>query len=551
MSFHLCGAAKAGVATPCAVAVALLFAPCLAAAGPIDLSGHVTAHATGQPLAGVRVSIVEPASPFTEVEIGSATTDAGGYYTWSGDCGSLYYCAATIDDPPYMAEAHSFGPNDGAVVVDFALTLPASASGTVRFPQGDAANIWVDAWWYYEGEWGIQRSALTDADGHYTIGPLPPGTYRFCADDSVRGAVPQCFDHVDMPAIAGDSGGTIVDVAEGAARAGIDFDLTLGGTLSGTLIDGYRGGPLDAFVSVNVYDANGNWLTSATTDDNDGTYSAIGLPDGTYYLGIAIGEPYRDGTQVYPGIVCDDNGCPPPTAGTPLTIANASAIANLDFTVHPDVVISGRVTDADTGQPIGSVEVDAPGPNSFAQTYSDAATGGYTVYVPADTPVEIHAYGPLPYIDAIYPGASCIRYYCVGDVTPLSATTGSVLTGIDVAMKPGAVVTGTITNAATGGPGYGFVVLYDAAFNEIWASATYGQGRYTSQPWLPGTYYVQASGQGLLEGCAFWDNRPCPDDGGDPAGVDPTPIVVAAGEVRDGIDFSFEPIDAIFADGFD
>jgi hypothetical protein len=552
MSMRLRGAAKAGVLPALVLGSVLLTASDPAIAGHIDLSGHVTIHASGQAAAGVRVSITEPASPFSEVEIGSATTDAGGYYAWSGDCGSIYYCAASIDDPPYMPVGQSFGPNDGTVLIDFALTLPASASGTVRFPAGDASALWIEAWMYSaeKGEWGIESSAHTDADGRFTIERLPPGTYRFCTDTDAGGAVPQCFDHVDMSPIAGESGGTAIDIAEGDMREGIDFDLAPGGTLSGTILDGYLGAPADEFfVSVDVYDANGTWLDSGGTGD-DGSFRIVGLPDGTYYLGIALGPQYRDGTQFYPGVVCDASSCPPPTAGAPLTIANGAALANLDFTVHPDVVVRGRVVDADSGEPIGGVEIDAPASGYFAQTYSDFDTGEYVFYLPADDEAEIHAHGPRPYIDTIYPGASCIGYNCVGDVTPVSAPAGSILTGIDVAMKPGAIVSGTITNADTGEPGYGYVFVYDAAFNVVWKGATYG-GSYASAPWLPGTYYVQATGQGLLEGCAFYDARPFPADDGDPGSVDPTPIVIAGGEVREGIDFRFGEIDAIFADGFE
>src|SRR4051812_11107468 len=110
MSLHLRRAAKAGAPAPIVLAFMLLFAPLGAAAGPIDLSGHVTVHMTGQPLAGVRVSVTELTSPFGETEIGSATTDADGFYAWTGDCDSIYYCAVSIDNPPYMVASESFGP---------------------------------------------------------------------------------------------------------------------------------------------------------------------------------------------------------------------------------------------------------------------------------------------------------------------------------------------------------------------------------------------------------------------------------------------------------
>jgi hypothetical protein len=451
-----------------------------------------------------------------------------------------------------MRAGGSFERNDDVVVLDFALMLPATASGTVRFPDGDPANARVDAQQFYAdiGEWINVSSAATDGDGHFTIGQLPPATYRFCTTGN--GAVPQCFDHVNAPPTAGDPDATLVDVAEGSAHDGIDFDLVRGGSLSGMVIDGYRDAPLydvwDLF-RVDLYDINGTefsygWIGS------DSSFNFGGLPDGTYYLGIVVGAPYRDGIQFYPDVVCDGNACPPPTAGAPLTIAGGNAIENLDFTVHPDVVIRGRVFDADSGDALGNVDVNASSANYFTSSDADFATGEYIVYTPADTAVEIEAFGPWPYIATVYPAMNCMGTLCVGTSTPVSGPRGSVLTGIDVPMRRGAVIAGTVTQAGTNFPGDAELELFDADFNLIWDGTAYN-GAFATDPWLPGTYYVEANAYGVLQGCAFYDDRPCPEGGGDPAGVDPTPITVAAGDVRDGIDFQFEAVDPIFAAGFE
>jgi hypothetical protein len=551
MLFHLHGARRAGAFASLALAFALLIAPCAASAGHIDLSGHVTLHMTGQAVEGLRLSITEPTSPFTEIEIGSATTDAEGFYAWSGDCDSNWYCNVNLVDPPYMPAGFTFGPNDGTVVADFALTLPATASGTVRFPGGDASATAIVAQQYSAelDEWVEVSSAGVGSDGRFTIDRLTPGPYRFCTDVYSVGNVRQCFDHVDFPPTVGDPDATLVDIAEGSARDGIDFDLATGGTVSGAVMDGYLGVPLNEWTTVDVFDVNG--LTYATTyTDFDGSFRIGGLPDGTYYVGIDIGAPYRDGVQYYPGVVCDETACPPPTAGAPLTIAHGSAIENLDFTVHPAVVVEGRVVDADSGDPIGNADVFDDGPGEPEQSTSDYLTGEYRLYIAADTPVRIYAYGPSPYVDLIYPAASCIDFHCVGDATPFTVPSGTVLTGIDLEMMAGAMLTGTIADADTGEPGFADITLYDADFNVIWEGPS-DYGRFTTPPWLAGTYYVQAIGTDLVAGCAFYEGRPCPADGGDPGSVDPTAIVVAAGELRDGIDFRLAQPDAIFASGFE
>lgn len=95
--------------------------------------------------------------------------------------------------------------------------------------------------------------------------------------------------------------------------------------------------------------------------------------------------------------------------------------------------------------------------------------------------------------------------------------------------------------------------MYDRDFNLVWSGDVYDSGKFLSGAWYPGTYYVEASGYpGFtgLAGCAFYDSRPCPVAGQDPASVLPTPIVLSRGEIRPDIDFRLDA-DSIFRSGFD
>ena len=116
--------------------------------------------------------------------------------------------------------------------------------------------------------------------------------------------------------------------------------------------------------------------------------------------------------------------------------------------------------------------------------------------------------------------------------------------------RAGPAVVGVVTPLIHMPGDDGAILLYDSAYNQIWTGFAF-DGAYSTDAWLPGTYYVEALGESQLSGCAFYLDRPCPDDGGSPADVDPTPVTVAAGETRTGVDFHLPPADAIFTSGFE
>jgi hypothetical protein len=120
-----------------------------------------------------------------------------------------------------------------------------------------------------------------------------------------------------------------------------------------------------------------------------------------------------------------------------------------------------------------------------------------------------------------------------------------VLDDVDLPMELGAAIAGTIRRTDNGTPTDAAITLYDSQYHALWTGFSAG-GVYTTEAWQPGTYYVQAIGYD----CAFYEGRPCPDDG-NPASIDPTPITLATGDVREGTDFALRPGDGIYADGLD
>lgn len=540
-------------------AVACAF-PCPARATTV--SGRVTNHLTGQPLGGTQITIWYWASIVTGRTIGTATTAADGSYSWSGECPvqDQRVCYVTVDDERYLYAISEFRYDQTDVAADFALIQAATIAGELRLDGAVPADeLEVRVSYYLEEEqiWQSPIGAFQEyEDGRYAIRRLPPNVpYRLCVggfDIAGTVALEQCFDRHDRTSLADDPSYDPVTVGEGQQRDGVDFDLSGGGGIEGTLRDGYLGVPIaNANFSMSFYGQTGAWLgvVAQGMSDGDGRYRFKGLPDGAYYVRIHGAGYFVDDTQTYPGVVCEEGNCPPVTDGQLLRIADAALLSGIDFTFHPIAVVRGRVTEATTGRGLAGVFVIATG----TTTTFTRDNGEFALYVP-DTvaPFEVYTDGaPQPFVDQLYPGMPCIEHRCSGAGQTFNPARGEVIDHVDLTLQPGAAIAGTLFNAATGLPQKAGVLVYDQDFNLVWSGIF--EGPYSSRAWLPGTYYVQAIayGDGLTPtGCAFYEGRPCPADGEDPASVVPTPITAGAGEIRDGIDFRLNG-DSVFRDGFE
>src|SRR6185312_6845285 len=159
--------------------------------------------------------------------------------------------------------------------------------------------------------------------------------------------------------------------------------------------------------------------------------------------------------------VCLPDDCPSPTTGTPFAIAGGNEIPGLDFTAHPAVVVKGRVVDAATRAGIGGVDVGTYETVGQTLAMSAAGSGAYLFYWYAGLTFEVGAFDAPPRIDAVYPNASCLGSYCVGDATQLNEPNGTVLTDIDIPMQLGAVISGHLARDDSGIPGgSATIVLY-------------------------------------------------------------------------------------------
>jgi len=216
--------------------------------------------------------------------------------------------------------------------IDFALALEGIITGEV-WPGGSKANplagVTVHAW--ASGGQSAGVSDTTGSDGQYELPGLGAGSYFVTADTQGSGhdRIGEVYD--DQPCPAGNcdptSSGDAVVVSANMETADIDFDLSGGGVIEGTVTGG--GGPGVAGVLVTVTDGSGAVFGTALTPC-DGTYSIGGLVTGTYYAYTTNHRGHGD--QSFDKEPC--GGPCVPGAGDPITVVTGGTTSGIDFPLN-------------------------------------------------------------------------------------------------------------------------------------------------------------------------------------------------------------------------
>ncbi len=530
-----------------------------------EISGTVTAAATGETL----MLVVVEAWDETGTRVGSATTGYTGVYTVYGLTAGTYFVRTAGDpfgDPfPYGNELYDNLPCEGPVPEacdvtqgePIEVTLGGSVDG-IDFALGDqqpvltgrvtdaATGVRIGSVLLevYDPAGALVGSAVSDSTGDYGFVGLPPGSYFVRTHDRFEeeyqdGSFPyrnELYDDLPCegrsPESCDPTTGTPVAVAAGGVTAGIDFVLTRLGSIAGTVTDAVTGAPLyDA--GVGVWDATGSFVGNDETDQG-GTYVLLGLDPGTYFV-TASGSGYAQ--ELYRDLPCDDP-CDV-TAGTPLAVDFDQRLEGIDFALDPPSSITGAVVDAATGQPIPGVRIqvwNTAGEVHDGYDTSDGAghweVGGLvrgTYFVTAESDA---------YFDVLYDGLPCPYARCDPTAgTPVAVAAGAETAGIDFALTLGAVVSGVLTDAATGESLDTSVMLWDENGDPLFSTSAFGS--YEIVGLATGTYYLSAGDYGYHQ--QLHDGVYCP--GGPPLGCDPTagtPLTVTAGSVT-RVDFALRP----------
>lgn len=322
-------------------------------------------------------------------------------------------------------------------------------------------------------------SAFTDAEGRYELTGL-------AADDYTISFQPDAFD---PGAVSGyireywddqrnQFEANSVTVGAGAAVAGIDAQLSRGGTISG--IVAANGVPVEG---VRVSVSGPGWGSAMT--GADGRYEVTGLSPGTYsvYFSMPSGSPYFHGNAEAQ------------VAGGETT--------TLDHTPESGAIVRGRVTVAESGAPVAGATVTKHAFNfSGTTTVTTDADGNFSI-----APVEAGRYlleVSGPGITTTWSGGSPSR---TGATSFTVSAGGDTVVDLVAAASASGVVMGTVSATTAEGTASregAFVELYTER-GALRSTITGADGSYRFEGLDAGSYSVRFKQSRWSSSSWWWD----------------------------------------------
>ena len=541
-----------------------------------SISGRVTDEANGDPIYDIRVEVWN----HPDYPIDGTWTDELGRYTISGlepgtyflttlqTSGSIYLDEAYDDRPCFSGNCD---PTTGTPVVvelnvtteqiDFELVRLGAISG--RVVDTATGGIGFDcivavSLWDQSGTLVIENDDLSSS---YTVHGVPAGVYYVTAGDRICSDgvkyIDELFDDIPCEDGCDYTTGTPVAVELGRTTTGIDFELDRKGpggvpegtaSISGRVTGSASGNPVWGYVR--IWDDTGARTKEVRTDDS-GIYVASGLHPGVYFA--TADDGFGASWSEYFGELYEDLPCDPscdPVAGTAIEVEMDERIEGIDFELDRLGSIAGGIAFTtlsensprlliwnESGDLIRSEDLHMN--NRYAARYElDRLLPG-TYFATIRTEKNF---------DLLYEDLPCPKGFCSPRAgTPIIVSLNTTTTGVDFVLEPGGIVAGDLTDARTGEPLTGSVVVWDEQGNRVDHGSVdeYGGAAYVVSGLPSGSFFLSSWDiHGYRE--ELYDDIPCP--AGAPHGCDPTtgtPVEVTFGSITRNIDFALDRLGTI------
>lgn len=386
------------------------------------------------------------------------------------------------------------------------LKLGGSISGVVKDPNGaKLAGICVTA--FSADSFSVAQTA---ADGTYQMRGLVAGSYQMIFQTGCGNRGP--YAPTALP--------SQVRVRPGVDTPHVNAVMAFDGTLSGVVRNAH-GQPLGGICV--VAQTSGLGFAFARTRP-DGSYTAKRVPPGNYQVQFVPGGVFSD---------CGNNGNYLPATTSATVTSNATSTA--DGVLPTGGTISGVVTDGH-GQPVAGV--CAFSSSAFGGVSATGSDGSYQLSQLFSGSYFVGFEGGCGNKPSVAPVAYRKDPTFFGPAS-VPVTAGQVASGIDVRVRPGATITGTVTDQS-GKPVSSVCVFVlgasGAAGNQNFnALAIDKHGSYAAANLPPGQYMVIFTGQfSRTRGCG---PSPYADQelSGRGLGATPDLVYAAGGAVTGGV----------------
>jgi hypothetical protein len=329
----------------------------LALAGKI--TGLVTVYSDGSPIEGIRVRAYHYT---TGGFVNGCNTDSYGRYTINGLAPGSYmvelessgsYIGEYYDDKNGSDSATAVSVTAGVTTsgINFGLAEGGMITGVVNADSDDSPlggfDVFVFEYSSKNNMFDI-GSTETNSDGTYTIEGLPAGNYRVWvrSDGNYAG---EYYNDTNIINSASP-----VSVSTGVITSEIDFDMVIGGKITGVVKADSGGLPIEG-VQIHVFDyATGCHVNSADTG-SDGSYTITGLLTGNYRVAAFPSEDYA--VEYYKDTINPDSV-------EAISVTVGEMTSGIDFNLAKGGSISGTVHAGN--------DDSTPVRNKFVGVYSEA-----------------------------------------------------------------------------------------------------------------------------------------------------------------------------------